>query len=182
MHLKYNAHIGGGSHLPILIQIVNMTEGPILELGMGLFSTPYLHWVCYGTQRKLVSYESKKEFYDLFVFNDPREVNNKYGFHDINLVENNNWDAIDFSTEHWSVVLVDHAPGKRRKEEVKILANLADYILVHDSDELPKHVAHYKFYEAYPLFKYRYDYDHVFPRTTVLSNFKDVSKELSCKE
>lgn len=176
MHLKYNAHIGGGSHLPILMKILAMTEGPVLELGMGLFSTPYLHWACYDTKRKLVSCESKEGFNNLFVFNDPREVNNKYDeYHQIIYVQNNKWDEVDLLSVHWSVILVDHAPGKRRKEEVKRLANNADYILVHDSDDLPKHIEHYKFHEVYSLFKYRYDYDKVFPRTTVLSNFKELS-------
>jgi len=176
LHLKYQAHIGGGSHLPILMKIMTITTGPVLELGMGLFSTPYLHWACYDSRRKLVSCESKEGFNNLFVFNDPREVDNRYEeYHQIIYVPDNKWDEVDLLSEHWSVVLVDHAPGKRRKEEVKRLANKADYILVHDSDDLPKHIEHYKFNEVYPLFKYRYDYDKVFPRTTVLSNFKDLS-------
>lgn len=175
-HLKYNAHIGGGSHLPILIEIMAATDGPVLELGMGLFSTPYLHWACYDTRRKLVSYESKESFNNLFVFDDPREVGNKYEeYHQIIYVPDNKWDEVDLFAEHWSVVLVDHAPGRRRRVEINRLSIHADYILVHDSDDLPKHKEHYRFDEIYPLFKYRYDYDKVFPRTTVLSNFKDLT-------
>lgn len=171
MHLKYNAHIGGGSHLPILMKIMAMTDGPVLELGMGLFSTPYLHWACYDSQRKLVSCDTHKEFMGMFIFDDPREAGNNYQFHKFIQVENKNWDAIDLSG-HWSVVLVDHHPGKRRREEMKRLANNADYIVVHDTDQ--KNDWYYKYAEYFPLFKYRYD-TLIYPRTTVLSNFKELS-------
>ena len=174
MRLNYHPHIGGGSHLSILMKLVNMTEGPILELGMGLFSTPYLHWACYDNKRTLVSCENKKDFHDMFIFNDHREANNDYTYHKMIFVEDSDWDKIDLVDRHWSIVLVDHNPGPRRKEEIRRLANSADYILVHDSDDLNKHHRHYKFPEIYPLFKYRYD-NNIYPRTTVLSNFKDLS-------
>jgi hypothetical protein len=172
MNLKYHEHIGGGSHLPILMKLVGMTDGPILELGMGLFSTPYLHWACYDKQRKLVSYDTNKEFMNLFKYDDPREAKNKYGYHERILVKNKNWDAEDLLSIHWSIVLVDHHPGPRRKEEVRRLADNADYIVVHDTNG--RNNFYYKFTEVYPLFKYRYDYAKCYPFTTVLSNFKDL--------
>ena len=49
-----------GSHLPVLIKMVLMTDGPILELGTGFFSTPVLHWLCAEKKRKLVSYDSSE--------------------------------------------------------------------------------------------------------------------------
>lgn len=165
-------HIGGGSHLPILTKIMNMTDGPVLELGMGLFSTPYLHWACFEKKRKLVSYENKRDFFEMFEFQDGRKIHNDYSFHEVKFVENNDWDKVDLSG-HWSVVLIDHNPGPRRKEEVRRLANNADYIVVHDSNG--RNDFYYKYSEVFPLFKYRYDYKKVYPQTTVLSNFKDMS-------
>jgi len=172
LHLKYNAHIGGGSHLPIVMRLMAMTEGPVLELGMGLFSTPYLHWACYDSQRPLVSCENKKPFLDMFVFNDKREVGNDYTFHEIVFVENSDWDKIDVTDRHWSIVLIDHNPGPRRREEMKRVANNADYVVVHDTDE--KNDWYYKYAEYFPLFQNRYDTE-IYPRTTVLSNFRDLS-------
>lgn len=165
-------HIGGGSHLPVLYKLMNMTEGSVLELGMGLFSTPYLHWACHEKQRRLVSYENKKDFYELFIFNDKRERKNNYNYHEIKFVENNDWDSIDIS-EHWDIVLVDHNPGPRRKVEIARLVNNADYIVVHDTNG--RNDWYYKYTEVYPLFKYRYDFSKVYPFTTVLSNLKDLS-------
>jgi hypothetical protein len=169
--IKAHMHIGGGSHLPVLMKIMGMSEGPVLELGMGLFSTSYLHWACFDKKRRLVSYENKKEFYELFNFNDEREIGNDYGsYHEVKFVENSDWDKIDLSG-HWGVILIDHNPGKRRKEEMRRLANDADYIVVHDTDE--KNDWYYKYSKYFPLFKYRWD-SKIYPRTTVLSNFKDL--------
>ena len=38
-----------GTHLPVLMDIVSKTDGPILEIGTGVFSTPYLHWACFNS-------------------------------------------------------------------------------------------------------------------------------------
>src|SRR3954454_11711777 len=35
------------THFPVLIKLIQMTDGPVLELGSGLFSTPLLHWLCF---------------------------------------------------------------------------------------------------------------------------------------
>lgn len=170
--IRFHNHLGGGSHLPILTKLVNMTDGPILELGMGLFSTAYLHWVCFDSKRKLLTCENKPDYFELFDFKDKREEGNDYSYHQLVFVENDDWDKIDLSG-HWSIVLVDHAPGTRRKDEIKRLANSADYIVVHDTNG--RHDRHYKYSEVYPLFKYRYDYTKAYPYTSVLSNFKDLS-------
>ena len=108
----------------------------------------------------------------MFIFNDPREVGNKYQYHDVIFVEDSDWDKIDVLSTHWSVVLVDHNPGPRRREEMRRVANNADYVVVHDTD--PQNDWHYKYAEYFPLFKYRCD-TLIYPRTTVLSNFKDLA-------
>lgn len=152
-----------GSHLPILVKLVMMTDGPILELGTGFFSTPMLHWLCAEKRRKLVSYDSSEKFI---------EVAKNYiaDFHEIHLVAD--WSKINIS-EHWSIVLVDHAPGQQRKVEMARVANNADYVIVHDSE--PRNDKYYHYSEVAPLYKYRYDYDKVYPHTSVFSNIKDLS-------
>lgn len=167
--ISAHMHIGGGSHLPILMRIMNITDGPVLELGMGLFSTPYLHWACYEQKRKLVSCENKNAFYNMFIFDDYREKDNGYDYHEMKFVID--WDKVNISG-HWSVVLVDHNPGPRRKVEVARLADSADYVVVHDTNG--RNDWYYHFTEVFPLFKYRYDTKFC-PQTTVLSNFKDLT-------
>ncbi len=152
-----------GSHLPILIRLVLMTDGPILELGTGFFSTPVLHWLCAEKNRKLVSYDSQERFV---------EVANNYitDWHEVHLVDD--WDKIDIS-QHWGVAFIDHGPGPRRKVEMARVANNADYVIVHDTE--PGNDWYYHFSEVAHLYKYRYDYDRVYPNTSVFSNFKDLS-------
>ena len=69
-----------GSHLPVLIKVMSLTKGSVLEMGMGLYSTPFLHWSCYK-ERILVSYDNEKEFF---------EINKQYheGLHEVYFVDN----------------------------------------------------------------------------------------------
>ena len=45
------------THMPVIIKFIQATEGRVLELGAGLFSTPLLHWLCAEKGRKLYTYE-----------------------------------------------------------------------------------------------------------------------------
>lgn len=154
-----------GSHLPVLMKIVNMTNGPILELGAGPFSTPFLHWACFEKKRKLVSYENNREFF----LSDIEQYQSD--FHEVHFVEN--WDKIDISG-HWDVAFIDHCPKLRRIKEIKRLANSANYIVVHDTEG--RSDRKYKYSTIYHLFKYRYDFRNARPFTTILSNLKDLSQ------
>jgi len=150
------------SHLPILINLINITNGPVLELGAGLYSTPFLHWAC--RDRYLESYENDKNYFN--IINEFSDENHKIYF-----VEN--WDNIDI-IKYWEIVFIDLSPATKRKDMAKKLAKLAKYIILHDTEK--KHDNEYKYDEIYSLFKYRYDYTKTNPNTTVLSNYIDVSK------
>ena len=151
------------SHLPVLTKIVELTDGPILELGTGLYTTPYLHFACLPSGRQLTSYESNADW--IRYFKDCRS-----DFHTVNFISE--WNSLNTSC-FWDIVLVDHSPDSRRKDEVKRLANKAKYLILHDSDL--ENDTLYKYSEVYPLFKYRFDYTICKPHTTVLSNFVDLS-------
>ena len=151
-----------GSHIPILVKILERTDGKVLDLGMGI-STFIIHAMAKQTKRKVVSYETYPSWY--------REYTSyQTDWHDIRLV--NDWDKADIDNDFWDVALVDHHPAKRRQEEVRRLANNCNYILLHDSDIFSWH---YKGTKIYDLFKYKYNYDKCSPNTMVLSNFKDLS-------
>ena len=152
-----------GSHLPILIKALSITDGMVLEFGTGIFSTTFLHWACCLDKRKLISYENGVSYYESY-----KDFNNDY--HQVVLVKD--WDEI-ILPEHCSVALVDHNSTHRRKEEVRRLANIADYIVIHDSN--PEVDRHFRFSKVYPLFKYRKDFTYSTTNTSVLSNFKDLT-------
>lgn len=152
-----------GSHLPVLMKIMNETEGDVLELGAGLYSTPFLHWTCFPTKRKLVTYDTAD-------YNDVMKKYRDTSFHETHVIDN--YDDINIE-KPWTVAFIDHAPEIQRGKEAKRLANYAQYVILHDSE--PSNDIHYKYNEVYPLYKYRFDYKDVAPNTTVLSNFIDLT-------
>lgn len=151
------------THIPILSRLVDMTSGPILELGIG-FSTVLLHAMAKQSGREVYSYENDREWHKkYFEFNT-------YNHHVFYI---DNWDDIKVNDKHWSVALIDHRPAMRRRVDAVRLARHADYIILHDSE--PEIDRFYRYSSIYKHFKYRYDYKKCLPNTTVLSNFKDLS-------
>lgn len=154
-----------GTHLAALIKAAEKTNGDILELGMGLFSTPYLHYKCILTGRKLVSYENFESYAQFFI---------EYGYpndnHEINIIDDYANAKID---KPWDLVLIDQTPDSSRIIEAKRLANLAKYIVIHDSNDKNERIYHYS--EIYPLFKYKTVWDKDKNHATVLSNFVDLT-------
>lgn len=149
------------SHLPVLMYAMEHTEGDVLELGGGNFSTPYLHWECYKQGRSLTTYDDQHKYFKNL-------VNFQNEFHDVILAED--WDDIPIDRE-WGLAFVDHHPNTRRKEDIRRLTNLARVIVVHDTEE-----PSYGYDIVYPLFKYRFDFTKTKTNTSVLSNFEDVSQ------
>ena len=163
MHVSLNY----GTNLPALIRAMEKTTGDVLELGMGVFSTPYLHYQCLLSKRKLVSYDNDPSWIRNYAESDYAHYLYRKGLHEIKLIKN--WDEAPIEKEHWGAVLVDHNPVERRKVEIARLANIADYVIIHDTES---HMESETGYEAvYPLFKYRYNYRRQKPYTSVLSNF-----------
>ena len=163
-----------GTHLPMVAAVVNQTEGPILEMGSGHFSTPMLHSLCMKTGRTLYTYDTDKKWLGFFryvenawhkliyvpVYEDDWEKNPKPWL----------WNGIGGST-HWSVVFIDHRPGERRIEDVRRLRKNTDIFIVHDTEE-----AGYQYEPTLSSFKYVYTFSKYRPYTTVVSDTVDVSK------
>jgi predicted O-methyltransferase YrrM len=150
-----------GSHLPILMKSITMTSGSILELGCGMFSTTYLHWECYRSKRRLVTYESKPDYFKFL-----SECANDY--HEVHCIDD--WDSIDIS-EPWSIAFVDHAPPSHRYHEMRKLTHV-DYVVAHDTENTQ--AKRYGYHKIMKLFKYRFKFNEVLPHTTVFSNKFDV--------
>ncbi len=165
MSKRYNFRKETSTYMPMLIKTIQMTKGPVMELGSGLFSTPLLHWLCQADGRKVVSYESDPEFYK---FSHKFQSKN----HRARLIKD--WNEIDLKT-HWSVVLIDHSPKRPLKRGMDIikLKDKADYIVIHDTG--PEIQAKYGYEEVWPHFKYRHDWKECTQWTTVVSNFYDLS-------
>jgi hypothetical protein len=139
-----------------------MVDGDVLELGAGIYSTLLLHWVCFDSNRLLVTYENYERYYNMVKHCESE-------LHKVILVER--WDDADIERD-WGVVLVDHAPAIRRKDDIKRLADYAKVIVVHDSQGRAR--KHYHYEEVYPLFKYKCGYAKSLPHSVILSNFVDM--------
>lgn len=150
--------------MPILARIMDLTDGPVLEMGMGIYSTPLLDIMCAESKRMLVSYDNDPEWFG---------ENEKWTSDYHQVLFTDNWERADIDRVHWSVVLIDHKPAPRRIKDIKRLAYNANFIVVHDTE--PESDKFFKYRWIYRFFKYRYDYTKARPHTSVLSNFVDLS-------
>jgi len=149
-----------GSHLPALIHLFQITTGPILELGSGMYSTCFLHWACHPHSRPLYTYDGQAEWM-------PFAEQFRTDWHRVELVTD--WPSLDLSGP-WSIALVDHdGPGVVRGQELRRLQH-AEYVVCHDAE---RHVQ-YGYTDVFPLFKYQYLMRNSRIRTMILSNTHDL--------
>lgn len=146
------------THLPLLTAAVAHTDGPVLELGCGAFSTPLLHALC-SDGRPLVSYEADRPWYDQF-------KSFHRGAHQVLPVDD--WDKLPLDFD-WAVAFVDHAPAARRAIDIKRLKPWARLIVVHDTE--------HRLYDLEPVlstFKHRREWRAYAPWTSVVSDVDDL--------
>jgi len=162
---RNNLKTNYGTHQAPLMTVIANTQGPVLELGCGDFSTPLLHALCAPSKRFLMSAETNKSWMRFFV-----DLSREW--HLFRWVETpKDWDTVGDNI-HWSVVFVDHEPVLRRIEDIKRLRNKADIFVVHDL-----HLSGPYNYEPYlSTFTYRYDYNRYWVATAVVSDTVDVKK------
>lgn len=110
------------SHLPALLACIAVTDGPVLELGVGHFSTPHLHALCGAMGRVLESIENDAEWHQEFVkyHTGTHRVRRFYG-------------SLPFANG-WSVALIDHSPGgANRAHAFQHMIVRAEFVVVHDA-------------------------------------------------
>jgi len=160
-----NVSMRYSTFLPMLLVALERTRGDVLELGAGVFSSPVLHWLCEKQKRNLLTIESDRGWFK-FTRQYLRSQHH-------NFIYVSNWDeATTHINKEWDVALIDHSPSGRRITEIKQLANLAKYLVVHDSE--PWKEKEFRYSQIYPLFKYRFDFTLVDHQTVVLSSFFDL--------
>ena len=150
------------THIPLLIKTVQISEGPVLEIGGGPYSTPILHWLCKDMGRMLYTYEN-----DIDYFRYCKTFQSK--LHVVRFIED--WDKLK-ANRHWGVVFIDHHPCDQRAIDAIKFKDHADYVVIHDTDRDVK----YGMDKVWPNFKYRYDWQLSKPYTSVVSNFKDLKE------
>ena len=147
------------THMPMLLEVLLNSEGDVMEIGGGTYSTPLLHWLCKIQGRRLVTYENDPIFYKL-------ESRFKSKNHSIRFIKN--WD--DIPQRRWGVIFIDHHPSERRIIDLIKFKDCADYLIFHDAERNDK----YEWSQAESHFKYQYIDKSCKPWTGVVSNFKEL--------
>ncbi len=156
------------THMGVLVKVEQMSEGPVLELGGGFFSTPLLHWLCAEKRRRIVTYEDNR-FFDDFL--------KRFTSRTHSIVFIDNWDEFNLG-EHWGMVFVDHDPvdgsdiAARRKYDTLRLKDKADYIVIHDTNFFDKDGKWDN--DFWSNFKYVYHWTWATPNVSIVSNFKEI--------
>lgn len=154
------SHLGFGTHMPVLAAaVLDAGPGPILEYGVGFYSTPLLHLFAHEQGRELLSLESDAAWADRF--GGMRDERHK-------IIAPPSWEAseaiVDAAAKDWAVVFIDHGPNERRLVDARRLANRAEYVVMHDWDDGA-------YTDIAALFKYNW-VSQLGPKTAVMSNVR----------
>ena len=163
--LQMNAN---GTHSCVLAGIITQTTGPVLELGIGHYSTPLIHFMC--RNRPVLSVESDREWMQFYANSF------KNGCHDFQCFDrvSSIFEMEQYKDLQWDVAFVDHSPSEDRRVCVESLRTRAKYIVVHDSEPL---AVVYKWDGIFETFKYKYYWDFFGNGTTVVSDICQIELE-----
>jgi len=162
------------THQPILIHVLNtITDGDVLEFGMGWNSTPLMHLLCGIQGRNLFSVDTDPEWYDKFI---------KYAspWHYLNLsVQGPIYDGTHFMFEKkFRIAFIDAAPAEIRQPVIERMKDMVDYIIVHDSEcTFQGRVNVYRY--DFSMFKHVLHFKPMNPATSVLSNLDEIDPEVA---
>lgn len=138
------------------LEKTKLTRLPVLELGCGDGSTPFLKRYCKDNELELFSYDYNKEWAD------------KYGAIHVPV-----WNkTLDIWSRNYSVVLVDESPGEHRKESLILLKGNALIIVAHDTEPAADHG--YKMRTQLANYKYWKDYETVGAWASMVSDMIDI--------
>lgn len=164
-----------GNHRTLLWHALEATKGlklPVIELGSGPSSTPYLRKYCEDNSLPFETYETDRAW--------AKTMNSRIVV---------NWDNETFWGNHYGVCLLDCAPGEYRK--IALMKLKAEIIVLHDTEPKGWNSSDYRVRPLFNNFKYFIDEQpkdmknaqgHIInfakgaPWTTALSNTIDLTK------
>lgn len=142
-----------GSHRAVLREAVLRTQGPMIEVGAGRWSTEFLHGFTLPYFRHLVTVEHDPEW-------TPRRFSKRH--HVTSSLE----DGVALFP-HFGVALID-GPSPERAYAVRLLLPKTEYIVVHDTESLDDYPGLEEMIDAA---QYRRDYR--VPTTTIISAHRE---------
>lgn len=175
------------THQALLTAAMLRTDGRILEMGGGWYSTPLISAFAHVQGRRAFTVETSEYVYNIF---KPWGESER---HKVLKIDGYDFDQVgkfkaqpghskghyielqraflerltrDLLDRRWAVVFVDQAPGFLRVPAIEFFADRADYIITHDTE----HVQHYGFEPCLSRFRYRWDFQLHKPNATIVSN------------
>jgi hypothetical protein len=121
------------THQQFLEFYIKQTSGDIIEFGTGDGSTGFILNLIKGTNRKLVSLENNREWYEKMLGLYPETEFHKYIF-----VEDWKDTISKLDKNAYSVVFIDQSPWEARCWTMDHYIDTAEYLIIHDVDYFPK--------------------------------------------
>lgn len=164
-HFLSNVTGNWNNHLPLLLLSLHLTNGDVIELGSGEGSTSLLRKFCSQQSRRFESYESD---YEWSLKTGAAWVSD--WDHPVR------FDPVGGIWRKCGLLFVDHAPGEHRKVAVERMADKAEIIVIHDTEE--GGAGDYGLDIAWPHFKYRLNYNRLCggAGATAVSNTIDLNR------
>jgi hypothetical protein len=139
------------THQTFLKHYIENTSGDIVEFGIG-GSTGFILNLIKNSNRKLISIENNKDWYDKIISQYP--PSNKHEYHFVY-----KWDEFILNMEKikYSIVFIDQSPWEARVTSLNHFKDVAEYIIIHDVDYYPNNNIFGKH-----LFDRLYDFSDIF--------------------
>jgi len=161
------------NHRVLLWEALERTKDsrhPVLEMGCGDGSTPYLRQYCKDNNREFISLETNPEW---------------AAKHSSKLISTG-WPVADwFWMKQYSVVLIDHKPGEHRRVALELFAAHPvhfEIIVIHDSEPQGWNSSDYQVRPLFSQFQFCYDLiskEEGGAWASLLSNNYPVTRDLS---
>jgi len=159
LYLNYPLDTRYGSHVIFLSASAWVTDGAILEMGSGWFSTPMFHRLSNVQNRYVLTsdlnYEWLAKFilfssasHELYLVNSKKAGAKNNSIHEVKA-----WEDIGHQQNHWGLIFIDQSPASQRHKDLKRLRDRADILVVHDTE--PGQERLYRIQEVIKTFKYR---------------------------
>jgi hypothetical protein len=164
--MTYNSQtmFGYATRQPLLALAVAQTDGPILELGCGHYSTPLLHALS-GGRRRIVTLDHDAGWLEQFAAL-------RTAWHELRVVADWPRALAELPPIAWSVCLVDQGPPESRGPSIAALRDRVRVFVCHDTTPDEWIAAHG--YEVLAGFAFRRDDRSRMPGTTIVSDAIDV--------
>ena len=149
------------THQPILIEYIQKTINPILEIGAGDSSTRQIH---FGTANEILTIDNESEWIEKY--SDLKDERHNF------ILYSDYKELFDKDNKKWGVVFIDALTWEIREYAIRKYIN-SDYVIIHDSEWMFTHVISRD--EFSKIYKYWKEFkDLGLPFTVVASNINEL--------